>query len=233
MLKSIKKISALIYRGILFPTTRGGWPSISISEHLFATKIWIAFLRETQQFGGYRLYQTFPPLNLPGLRDTSMRLEKYKFSDYVDPGAKILDIGSNMGFISNYLALNGHDVQGVELNPRLVKIACEIKERLNIESSNFASGSFSDWTSEKKYDVILALAVHKWIGLPMPEFAQRVHDLLIDGGVLFFESNNYSRISVEFEKEVAELKSKGLVPVHSDVFEDDCPRKIVVFRKAA
>lgn len=229
----IKRLVALFYRGLIAPTTKGGVPFVPFSQHRFAAKIWWEFLIKSQKFGGFTLYQSFPPLNLPGLRDTEMRLRTYKFDEYVQAGSSILDIGSNMGFISNLLATKGHQLRGVEFNPRLHLIATQLSEHLEIKNVAFENASFPEWTTTQQFDVILALAVHKWVGMPIEAFVTKVSSHLSAGGVVFFESNNYARVASDFDAETEAFVTAGYTTLHSAVFDDDCKRKIVVLRKPA
>jgi SAM-dependent methyltransferase len=216
---------------LLAPTTKGGWPLIPLKQHLFAAKIWWEFLVKSQKFGGFTLYQSFPPLSLPGLRDTEMRLATYRFNDFVPDHASILDIGSNMGFISSLLATRGYELHGVEFNPRLHLIATDMSAHLELKNVQFENASFPDWNHDGQFDVVLALAVHKWVGMPIEAFVAKISTHLVDGGVVFFESNNYSRIASDFDAETEVFVTAGYEKLHSAVFIDDCKRKIVVLRK--
>lgn len=228
----VKRLVALGYRSLFAPTTKGGWPFISFQEHKFAVKIWWEFLARSQKFGGFTLYQSFPPLSLPGLRDTKKRLLMYRFDEFTDIGSSVLDIGSNMGFVASMLASNGYHVRGVEFNPRLHFISTQLAQHLNLKNVYFENASFLEWDTDEKFDVILALAVHKWIDMPIDAFVERVCKLLSPGGVVFFESNNHSISAQDFEKETNTFISYGFKILHSQIFNDDCERKIVVLKKS-
>lgn len=231
-MNKLKRFIVIIYRCVFLPTTNGGWPLVAFEQHKIAARIWWEFLARSQKFGGFTLYQSFPPLNLPGLRDTERRLAHYRFDEFSENTSSVLDIGSNMGFISNILASRGQDVTGVEFNPRLHTIATGLAQFLGNKSVKFENASFPDWICERQFDVVLALAVHKWVGMPIDAFVKKVSDLTRSGGTVFFESNNYTRVASEFDKEVAVFESSGFKILHAKVFDDDCKRKIVVFRKA-
>ena len=233
MLNLTKNTIQRIRRSILFPTNNGGWPFIPWADHQNAARIWRIFLNNRQQFGRNTLYQSFEPLGLPGLRPTRDRIDTYKISSFTNPNSRILDIGSNMGCTALTLALDGFYVTGVEFNEILTKISNLLKSYVDEQKATFINADFSTWKCDEKFDVVLALAVHRWVPMKFRDFAERVTSLLNTEGVLVFESNNYDVLGEDFEREISIFQELGFEILDDGFVYDDTRRKYVVFRKAS
>ena len=146
-------------------------------------------------YGEGFLYQSFPGCDLRGLRDSKFRFDAYQLETYLDKGTYVLDIGCNSGFLSLMIAEYCKAVDGIEYNPYLVNIANLCKNYLNNENANFACMGFDDFAAGRDYDVVLSLANHHTFdeGLrpDFREYMQKIHSMLVNKGVLIFESHPY------------------------------------------
>ena len=55
--------------------------------------------------------------------------------------------------------------------------------------------SFVDFNSKYKYDVILSLAIHKWIKMNFKDYLKKIHYLLKKDGFLLLESHDTRNLS--------------------------------------
>lgn len=227
----IVKTMNLLFRMIICPTTKGGWPFVPLKYHLAAANIWKLFLNNRQQFGVDVLYQAFEPIDLPGLRPSQERLSLYGLSQSLPENSRILDIGSNMGCIGNLLASSGHSVVGVEYNETLVHISNIIKNTLNLKKATFIHESFTDFSTDEQFDCILALAVHRWIPMEFDQFIGKVSSLLKKDSLFVFESNNYSVLGNEFEVEADFIEKQGFEKISHGTTHYECERKFYIFQK--
>ena len=143
-------------------------------------------------YGEGFFYQSVPPINLKGLRDTKKRIRKLNLNNYLK-NSTFLDIGTNIGSIP--LSLNNQFIFGVGIdhNNTTIKVAQKIQEYLGVKNIEFISGDFSKYEFNKKFDVILSLANHstfdKGIDDPEPYF-NKIYSLLNKNGILIIESHN-------------------------------------------
>ena len=137
-------------------------------------------------------YQGFEEIKIDGCRPTEQRFERYKIEKYLSNDKSGLDIGCNCGFLTSYVSRFLAHIDGVELNPYLVKIANDTKNFLKIDNANFFTSSFENFQIDKKYDVIFSLANDETIDentkFTFVEYIQKVMDYLNDDGYLMFET---------------------------------------------
>ncbi|MBX9963014.1 MAG: class I SAM-dependent methyltransferase [Burkholderiales bacterium] len=139
-------------------------------------------------------YQGWERIGIGGIKPTEQRLALYDIDGLLGSGRRILDIGSNCGFLALELAQRGHRVDGIELNPWLVGIATEVRDALDIRTARFFVEDFRSFRPAAPYDAVFSLANHATIdgrsGLDFEHFAAKLFELLEPGGLLLFESHN-------------------------------------------
>lgn len=139
-------------------------------------------------------YQGYARLGISGVKPTERRLAAWALDDVLVPGARVLDIGSNNGFLALEIARTVGQVEGIELNPYLVLVARAAQDWLGVANAAFTCGDYVDHPLEGGYDVILSLANHQTIDLnlamPFGDYVARAWSLLRPGGHLLFESHN-------------------------------------------
>ena len=152
------------------------------------TKKWKSFVYAKSK--GF--YQGFDEIKIDGCRPTEKRFERYQINKYLNKGKIALDIGCNCGFLTLYLSRYVSEIDGVEFNPYLVKIANETKNFLKIDNADFFTSSFENFQIDKKYDVVFSLANDETIDgntkFTFVEYIQKVMDYLNDDGYLMFET---------------------------------------------
>lgn len=144
----------------------------------------------------WRLYQAVPELGIEGKKKCHERVRNYKI-DVAVVGKRVLDIGSNMGMMSIECSKAGaSSVHGIEIEEPYFDTSCVLKEFYGFSNVNFYHTSFKkhfDSMPSGSYDVILSLAVHRWVAkfdkIGNNDFFKKMAQLLSDNGVLILESH--------------------------------------------
>jgi len=149
-------------------------------------KNWKSFVYA--QSKGY--YQGFDKIGIDGWMPTEKRFESYKIKKYLTKETSVLDIGSNCGFFSIFTSDYVKKIDGVEINPYLIKISDITKEFLNNNNSFFYNSSFEDFKSKEKYDVIFSFGNDSTIDqntkFNFHEYIEKILSSLKDDGLLIF-----------------------------------------------
>ena len=153
--------------------------------------------------GGY-YYQGLLEIGINGIKPSEKRLERYGIHEYLKPEKSVLDIGSNAGFFACHLSKYVKSVDGVELNPYLIRISNEVKSYLSLANVNFHEADFTSFTSDEQYGFVFSLSNHHTIDgnldMNFEEYISKIFDLLEPGGFLFFESHNIYGDDSDLEK---------------------------------
>ena len=173
-----------------------------------------------------KLYQSFPELNIEGLRPTDKRLVAYGLPEIVR-GKKVLDIGCNCGFLDISISKYVEEVLGIEYNASLVDIANLTAEYLNVENVYFRQGDFNFFCSEEVYDVVLLFAVHGWINTEPREFVNKIERLLDKNGIVVFESQDLSAGDPMYERITEKFQGIGYKIIkESEICDDEKTRRL-------
>ena len=152
-------------------------------------KNWPAEKRYTH---GY-FYQGLEELGITGAKPTGFRFKQYDV-DGILQDARVLDIGSNCGFVAVYCAKRAKTVTAVELNPYLNKIAIDTAQYFKLDNINVVEDDFVTYTTAQKFDVILSLSNHHTIDgnlyMSFEEYIKKIVSMLSPDGYLLFESHN-------------------------------------------
>lgn len=164
----------------------------------FVYNIYTRFFRRRQAFGVVQFYQSYPPLGIRGVRDTLNRRQIYGLDEILRPDMDVLDIGSNVGFFSMFLADEVRHVDLLEYEPDLVEIAQLVKNKEKRTNIECVRGDFKDFRPGKKYDLIFSFAIHWWVGMSRVEYVEKLKShLKDDGGLILIESHTleYGQVS--------------------------------------
>ena len=172
------------------------------------SKNWKSFVYAKQN--GF--YQGFDEIKINGCRSTEKRFKEYKIEKFFDKNFSGLDIGSNCGFFTIYVSRYLGSIDGVEINPYLVKIANDTKDFLKINNVNYYTSSFEEFKPKHKYDLVFSLANDETVdGLTkftFTEYVQKIVDLLNEHGILAFESQASDTYYIKkFEPKLEILKN--------------------------
>lgn len=139
-------------------------------------------------------YQGYGRLGIDGVKPTEARLAAWGIAGLVGPGTRVLDIGSNNGFLALEIARTAGHVDAIEYNPYLVLVGQAAARALGATNVDFICGDFTDHPLPGGYDVILSLANHQTtdrnMAMPFEGYVARCWSLLRPGGHLLFESHN-------------------------------------------
>lgn len=142
---------------------------------------------------GY-FYQGYNRIGISGIKPTEKRIKNYDIHSYLSKNKTVLDIGSNAGFLSCYLAEFSKEVDGIELNPYLIEMSETTKRFLHINNVHFIEGNFITYILEKTYDIVFSLSNHFTIdgnlNIGFETYILKVYHLTNKNGILFFESHD-------------------------------------------
>lgn len=118
-----------------------------------------------------------------------------KIHEKLGTSQNILDIGCGAGFLSNSLALEGHQVTGIDVSASSLEIG---KKRDRIQSVNYQQlNAFSLPFSPESFDAICAMDFLEHISDPQ-QIVQVVSRLLRPKGLFFFHTFNRNWLSYLF-----------------------------------
>ena len=126
------------------------------------------------------------------------RINDYELMDYLNENSAVLDIGCNRGYFGILLSPFIKEYLGIDHDKKQLKIGLREIKKQNIKNCTFLKSKFKKL--DKKFDVILSLAVHSYIKMPMEEYGQALVDMLNPGGFLIVEGHPPGCNSVEPEK---------------------------------
>jgi 2-polyprenyl-3-methyl-5-hydroxy-6-metoxy-1,4-benzoquinol methylase len=167
------------------------------------------------------LYQTCQELLLPGQRPTALRFREYDLAAILKPSDRVLDIGCNCGFLALHTSRFVKHVDGFDAAAHFIAIAGIAKKYLERENCTFTASSFSEFSTSESYDVIFSFAVHHWIGMPIPDYAARLLELLKPGGLVLLESQDLSTHDQDWDEKLRQFCSAGFEEVRSGTMSDD------------
>lgn len=159
--------------------------------HERVQKIWRGYQAEQLQysFGDFGLpYQGFEPLMLPGTRSAKARLAHYGLDEVLPEGATALDIGCNHGFLLLGLGERLAAGEGFDISKACVEVGNAVAHHLGYSHISLHHKAFDDFVGKKQYDLVIACAVHQWIGKPLEDFGEALVGLCKPGGIVLLES---------------------------------------------
>jgi cyclopropane fatty-acyl-phospholipid synthase-like methyltransferase len=179
-----------------------------------------------QQFGTTDFYQNYPPLMISGKRDTLCRFNAYKLYEKVNYETTLLDIGGNIGFFSAYIAQFAKQIDIIEQNTNLTNVCKQLLAHEAINNVSVFNVDFKEFIPQNKYDIVMSLAVHKWVGLDFQEYLKKIHSVLKEGGFLLIESHLLFMLQGEDLEsdlkgcEIFEMIEKGLIDDHEGTLRE-------------
>lgn len=197
--------------------------------HERIASIWAGYKDEdlSTSFGDYGLpYQAFEPLYLPGTRPAMARLNTYRLADYLPAKARALDIGCNHGYLLMGLADTLSHGEGFDISRACVDIGQTVAQHLGHDHLQLRHQTFDDFmaTTPEPFDLVIACAVHRWIGMPLEQFGYTLKRLTVPGGLVLVESQGLrspERIEEGFGDKVTALCQTGFDVIHHGTICDD------------
>jgi 2-polyprenyl-3-methyl-5-hydroxy-6-metoxy-1,4-benzoquinol methylase len=184
------------------------------------------FLSEVEQFGTNDFYQNYPPLKISGKRNTLCRYAIYGMEKRLSRDFKVLDIGGNIGFFSLYLSKYVKSIDIVEQNSNLTDIGKRLAEYEKIKNVNIFNQDFKEFQKEEKYDFVMSLAIHKWVGMEFEDYLSKVHShlkvsglLLVESHIIYGNDGDYILPKLEKMKEF-DIVQKGEIDDHDGKYRE-------------
>jgi len=133
----------------------------------------------------------FGHIELPGERDWFSRWDLiYSGLRGVLPGARVLDLGCNLGLVATHCMLCGAErVTGIDVYEDILDAARMLASAAGVEvdsvKGDLNSSDFVDWLLAQEYDIVLALSVTHWI-----ENRDQAARILAAAPILLFEGHS-------------------------------------------
>lgn len=173
--------------------------------------------QKTFDYGNGYFYQSCEKIGITGLRQTKKRVDTLNLKDFTK-GKRILDIGTNTGFLLFQIDNNFDSCDGIDWNPVLINVANKVKNYLKINNIYFYCENFLNFNFNQNYDVILSLANHTTFdgGIKdYEEYFNKIFKILKINGLLVLESHHISIESPDKFKQII----KYLLPNYNIIKE--------------
>ncbi len=176
------------------------------------------WVNKPKQFGLWDyFYQTHPSININGVRPTVTRLNNYGIFEYINQDSTILDIGCNTGFISAYLSKYVKAIDAVEFDTDVFSIASRTMDYLSIKNVQLLNEDIKTFKSNKKYDLVMSYAIHRWVGMELMDYIQLLLSFKDASGFIIIESHIEESDKVNLR---AALKSLDLKIISNGMTDD-------------
>lgn len=224
------KIMRTVYNSLLYEE---GNNYINILE-VFRQEVIEEFSKYEHAFGNGDFYQSFTEMGIRGTRDTQVRMDIYSIQEFLLPDSKVLDIGSNIGFLDMEISKYVKSILGLEYSKELADIANRIANQMDFDNVHFVNCDYNEWqkNNKSKFDGVFSFAVHAWLDVKPDIYANQVFAMLNNEGILYFESQQLSTDRL-FDVFVEAFINKGMQSLKELVFIDDgkTRRKLVIMKK--
>jgi cyclopropane fatty-acyl-phospholipid synthase-like methyltransferase len=183
-----------------------------------------------KSFGTGKFYQSLEKLGIQGVRPTESRFQMYQLEKILSKNMSVLDIGCNCGFFCIHMSYYVNLAHGIEPNKALVQVGRVTTDYLNISNCEFFPVGWNEFKPDRKYQLILSLAAHKWVKDPLRNYISRVKNMLDDGGYFFIESHHLGKYDKDWKKKISIIESFGFKELwNGDSSEPGRPRKFSMF----
>lgn len=114
------------------------------------------------------------------------RLKKYRINKYLKENMSVLEIGSNLGTISNLLCKKTKKYTAIEPN----NFKKKYDNKIYFHESNLENFILNN--KKVKYDFILCLAVLRYTSYSIDEIIENLYNLLNDNGIVLIENTSHT-----------------------------------------
>ena len=131
-------------------------------------------------------------------------------------------------------------MSGVEINPYLTAIANDTKDYLELDNMDFINSSFEEFNNNIQFDLIFSLANDSTIDdntkFNFQEYMEKIKKLLINNGILIFESQAIDSMLEENFKEKLKFLENNFEVLENRKISSEYPanvpyRDFLVLRK--
>lgn len=201
--------------------------SALVPIHAQTQRMWAGYRHDKLQvaFGDFGLpYQGFETLKMAGSRPTMHRLQIYGLEKDLPKNARALDIGCNHGFLLVGLAPHLSAGMGFDISQSCVDVGNAVAKHMGHDHIQLSSQPFDEFVCKEKFDLVIACAVHRWIGVPLKEFGQKLLSYCKRGGIVLLESQGMRSTwqkEVDFDAKAATIAQVGFEVIRKGSLCDD------------
>ncbi len=148
-------------------------------------------------------------------------------------GKKVLELGSNKGYLFEKFYPQTQSYTLVEPNPHFEKFYVKLQKKHR--NLHYKISGFEDYAATEKFDTIVMMAVISHIRMKPEAIVEKIDALLNPGGYLIIETNNSKRnlgvfdlCAKRYEKVIAKPSYGGLMRRLKIDYRD-----VLIYRKAA
>jgi 2-polyprenyl-3-methyl-5-hydroxy-6-metoxy-1,4-benzoquinol methylase len=123
---------------------------------------------------------------VPSFESILKRIQKFK---KIDPGTKILEVGTGIGWFPILCKKHGISCEGVEICPQLLDYAFEFGERNGIKPDIRLGNIEDEDIGYSTYDIIIALSTFEHVE-HWQRGLRKIYNALRPGGLFYFYSSN-------------------------------------------
>lgn len=156
------------------------------------------------------------------------RIKEYNLMYFIKSHFDVLDIGCNRGYFGVVLSPYINSYTGIDSDQN------QINEGLKVKPQNSELICTTFKRLDKKFHIILCLAVHSYVGEDMQSFANDLYGMLHDGGFLFIESHppGYRDEPDKYLKPLITALNKNLFEFeYKEIKDRDLKRELFIFHK--
>jgi len=165
--------------------------------------------------------QGMKELGIEGRRDSDARYVMYGFDAILKDNFRVLDIGSNCGFLTCLVARKVRKAVGIDHDRTLIEISNAAATALNIRNCVFFQEDIKEFHPEDPFDLVIACQVHMWVHLPFNEYVIMLMAFVKPGGYLLFESHDLDNVDADIDDKLALLIDSGFTIIHSGHWVED------------
>lgn len=192
----------------------------------FVKEIESIYFSKKQTFGQDQFYQSFKELSIGGQRDTEQRIKNYELDRYLHPEFTILNLGSNLGFLDIQIAKKVKKIISIENNHTLTEIHKKTADFFGVENIEIHNCKVQEFKTNIRYDFLMALAVHKWLGYKNSELVTLLDSQLKPGGYLLLESQDINKGDPDYE-EIKRRLEENFKIIYEKTSSEELPTKII------
>lgn len=175
-------------------------------------------------------YQGLEELYIDGWRPSENRLRKYDITKYLTNEKTALDIGCNCGFFTIVVSRYVNHIEGLDINPYLIKIGDDVKDFLKIPNVSFCNSTFEEYNSDNKFDVIFSLGNDETIDgntkFTFSQYIEKIYNLLEQDGILIFESQAIDAYYTDRFKPKLENLKKLFEVIENKIVKSEYPANV-------
>lgn len=178
--------------------------------YFYAPTIQYLRMSEAPEIKKFYEENPFPPCDpdkVSSASDLYDRISPFyrRLDESISSDQSVLIAGCGTGILSNFLALKGREVTGIDISSESLKIARAVKENIGIENAEYVQKDLMDLDMSEDYDVVISLGVLQHLKAPYRGF-EIISDHVKQGGYMVCGTyNTYGRVQTNLRKILFQL----------------------------